>query len=125
MNYTLNYGGESFELPPYNFSIADKLEKQEVINAGNGRFRDKCNSMYILITELLGKDTVEKLIGKFADCDPNEINIIYLLITRTYSKPLAEYTQSESFESLENPQIDKLIELVNAFDKASKLKVIK
>lgn len=125
MNYTLNYGGESFELPPYNLSIADKLEKQEAINTGNGRFRDKCNSMYILITELLGKDTVENLIGKFVDCDPNEINIVYLLITRAYSKPLTEYTQSESFESLENPQIDKLIDLVNAFDKASRLKVIK
>lgn len=125
MNYTLNYGGESFELPPYNLSIADKLEKQEAINTGNGRFRDKCNSMYILITELLGKDTVENLIGKFVDCDPNEINIVYLLITRAYSKPLTEYTQNESFESLENPQIDKLIDLVNAFDKASRLKVIK
>ena len=49
MTYSIIINNETVNLPDYTFSIADKIEEQERINSGNGKFRDKCRGMYDLI----------------------------------------------------------------------------
>ena len=122
MTYELNYGGEIVELPAYNFDIADKLEKQETINAGTAKFRDKCKSMYELIKSLTGEEFVSKVIGNFNKADPNEINIVYMKIVRVYSSPLNEYNE-DSLNQVDYSKIDKVVEIINALDKARNIKL--
>ena len=69
------------------------------------------------------KNNIEELIGKFEDCDPNEINILYLQILKTYNEPLENYKDSDVYARLDNFQIEKLTSLVDALDKASKMKL--
>ena len=121
MNYEVEYQGETFELPAYNFKIAEKLEVQEKVNAGNDTIKNKCRKMYNLISELIGSDNVKQALGEFEDTDPNAINLLYLNIVRTYNKPLQEYNT----EQIEDAQLDKLLQLINALDTASRLKVLK
>lgn len=124
-NYELSYGGECVQLPAYNFKIAEKLEKQEAMNLGSSKFRDKCKSMYDIEKELLGDDFVDTMIGKFEDADPNEINIVYMMIVRAYSNPLDEFNNSNLSDKLDSTKIDKMVELINALDKANNLKIKK
>lgn len=122
MEYSMFYNGESYDLPRYNFSIAEKIEKQEMLNRGTGLFKDKCKGMYNLIVDLLGKEETEKCIGKFNEADPNEINIAYLEIVKAYGKPVLEYNTTSAEEKIEDANIDKLAKIVNAFEKIEKMK---
>lgn len=57
MDYSLNYKNEIVPLPPYNFSIADRIEKQDSMNiSGNVSMKDRCQSMYNIISEIIGKE---------------------------------------------------------------------
>ena len=56
MDDSLNYKNEIVPLPPYNFSIADRIEKQENMNIStNISKKDKFQSMYNIISEIIGK----------------------------------------------------------------------
>lgn len=124
MEYSINYLGDTYYLPAYNFSIADKIEKQEQLNTGNSKFRDKCKGMYDLICELIGDD-IKSVIGDFQSTDPNVLNIIYLSIVRAYNKPVSDFNQEEASIALNNEQLDKIMQVLSAMDKAKNLKVIK
>jgi hypothetical protein len=114
---------KTHHLPQYTFAIADMIEKQEVINSGNTKFKDKCKSMYDLLSKLLGEDAITNLVGKFTESDPNTINIFYLMVVRAYAKPLEEYNEENATIDLDKYQVDKIVNLVEALDKASKIKV--
>lgn len=124
MTYELNYGGEVIELPAYTFEIADRLERQESVNFGNTKFKDKCKAMYELIKYLIGADNTKRLLGDFAKVDPNEINIVYMKIVRAYSSPLNEFSES-NFDQIDYSKVDKVVELINALDKAQNIKSFK
>lgn len=132
MRYFVTINNETTDLPDYTFSIADKIEEQERLNSGNGKFRDKCRGMYDLICSLVGKDKVESQIGKFPECDPNMVNIIYLDIIKAYNKPLNDYNIdenqtkfNEAFSAVDGEQMRKLTDLVNAMTSMEKIKVVK
>ena len=43
MDYSLNYKNEIVPLPSYNFSIADRIEKQDSMNISvNVSIKDRC-----------------------------------------------------------------------------------
>ena len=132
MRYFVTINNETTDLPDYTFSIADKIEEQERLNSGNGKFRDKCRGMYDLICSLVGKDKVESQIGKFPECEPNMVNIIYLDIIKAYNKPLNDYNIdenqtkfNEAFSAVDGEQMRKLTDLVNAMTSMEKIKVVK
>lgn len=125
MEYSFIYNGKNYDLPKYNFSIAEKLEKQENINNNSGKFKDKCKSMYELINELIGKESTEELIGKFNDSDPNIINIIYLEIVKAYNQPVADYNADNIDNKLNDSNIGKITDLLNSLQNIDKLKAIK
>lgn len=125
MTYTANFEGNIIDLPDYSFNIADKLERQESVNSGNGKLKDKCKSMYDLITDLIGTELTITLLGKFNESDPNRINILYLSIINAYNKPLQDFSESSVDEKMNLEQIDKIVNLVTALEKAQNIKVNK
>lgn len=125
MTYTITLDNNIIDLPEYNFTIADKLERQENVNAGKGRFKDKCKSMYDTISDIVGMECTMDTLGKFADADPNRINIMYLSIINAYNEPLNKFSEEHTFDKLDTQQIDKVVSLINALEKANNLKVIK
>lgn len=125
MTYTANFEGNIIELPDYTFNIADKLERQESVNSGNSKLKDKCKSMYDLITELIGTELITTLLGKFNESDPNRINILYLSIINAYNKPLQDFSESSVDDKINMEQIDKIVSLVSALEKAQNIKVNK
>lgn len=125
MTYTANFEGNIIELPDYSFNIADKLERQESVNSGNSKLKDKCKSMYDLITDLIGTELITTLLGKFNESDPNRINILYLSIINAYNKPLQDFSESSVDDKINMEQIDKIVSLVSALEKAQNIKVNK
>ena len=125
MTYTMNYNNQLVEVPSYNFSIAEIIEKQEMINGSRSKFKDKCKSMYDTISDIIGMDNTMDTLGKFADADPNRINIVYLSIVNAYNEPLNKFSEEHTFEKLDTQQIDKIVNLINALEKANNLRVIK
>lgn len=123
MEYAIIYDGNSYDLPTYSFSIAEKIEKQESINASNQKFKDKCKAMYELVVDILGKDTVNSILGDFAKADPNVINILYLKIVSSYNKPVTSFNVEDTEKMMDSIPFDKLtdmMELVNTIDKLKK-----
>lgn len=125
MTYSITIDNNIIDLPEYNFTIADKLERQENVNTGKGRLKDKCKSMYDTISDIIGMDNTMDILGKFADADPNRINIVYLSIVNAYNEPLNKFSEEHTFEKLDTQQIDKIVNLINALEKANNLRVIK
>lgn len=126
MDYQVEFNGDVFTLPKYNLKIAEQLEKQELYNAKPELgFKEKCRKMYELVCSLLGQENCEKALGKFNNVDPNELNILYLSIIQTYNKPLNNFNQSTALSDIDLSSYDKLIELINAMDKAQNLTVNK
>ena len=123
MDYILNFKGEEVELPKYSFTIANKLEKQEYMNAGNASYQDKCKGMYSVISDIIGKEKIKGLIGTFLQCDPNEINILYLKVLETYNTPLNDFNMQRTNEMIDNANIESLKELLVTAEKAAKLKL--
>ena len=125
MTYKANFEGNIIDLPDYSFNIADKLERQESVNSGNSKLKDKCKSMYDLITDLIGAELTTTLLGKFNESDPNRINILYLSIINAYNKPLQDFSESSVDDKINMEQIDKIVSLVSALEKAQNIKVNK
>ena len=123
MDYILNFKGEEVELPKYRFTIANKLEKQEDMNVGNASYQDKCKGMYNVVSDIIGKDRIKDLIGTFLQCDPNEINILYLKVLETYNTPLNDFNMQRTNEMIDNANIESLKELLVTAEKAAKLKL--
>ena len=123
MDYILNFKGEEVELPKYSFTISNKLEKQEDMNAGNASYQDKCKGMYNVVADIIRKDKIKDLIGTFLQCDPNEINILYLKVLETYNTPLNDFNMQRTNEMIDNANIESLKELLVTAEKAAKLKL--
>ena len=81
--------------------------------------------MYELVCDLLGQENCEKALGKFNNVDPNELNILYLSIVQVYNKPLTSFNQATALDDIDLSQYDKLIDFINAMDKAKNLAVNK
>lgn len=123
--YNVVINGTSYELPAYTMLIAEKLEKQEIINASTQKMRDKLKAMYELCEDLLGKQAVKELLGTFTEMDPNTLNIVYLEIIKQYNKPLTDYNTQQTAGKLEDVQIDKITELFKAVSQADMLTRVK
>lgn len=121
MEYSFIYGNKGYELPTYSMKIAEKIETVEKTNQGPSKFRDKCKSMYEFISNIIGKDNTDEIIGVFNESDPNIINLVYLEIVKQYNKPLVDYNAEETAAKLDDVGIDKITELLKALPNAEKL----
>ena len=125
MDYSMTVNGMVIELPKYTFDIAEKIERQEVVNSGTSKFKDKCKSMYVTICSIIGDDKVSETIGAFNETDPNLINIMYLELIKAYNKPIEEFNQNNITDSLQNSGIEDITKLLNSLQNIDKLKGLK
>ena len=116
-NITLEATGETIHLPDYTVDIAEKIESVMLYADTKARFRDKIKKMYDFLDKLLGKEVVVGQFGKFENCDPNDINLLFLKITDAYNRPVSDYNEDKIVEKLDKTQIDKLSKIVDSADK--------
>ena len=76
-----------------------------------------------VVADIVGKDKIKDLIGTFLQCDPNEINILYLKVLETYNTPLNDFNMQRTNEMIDNANIESLKELLVTAEKAAKLKL--
>lgn len=119
MDYSIEINGNAIELPKYTISVMEKIEQLEKSSNSSASAKSKLQTMYNFLCDLVGKDKIEEVIGKFNDADPNNINITYLSIVREYNKPLNDYEMSEGLEQikeLNNSDIAKLGETISKLE---------
>lgn len=118
--YSIVFNGTEVNLPKYNFTIANKIEEIEISNNNaSKKFKDKCNLMYKFEYELIGKQQLSELIGDFNDCDPNDINLLYLSIVASYQKPIADYNSEATESKMNDANLSKFLEVLNAVSSIS------
>lgn len=120
-NITWEATGETIHLPDYTVDIAEKIESVMLYADTKARFRDKIKKMYDFLDKLLGKEVVVGQFGKFENCDPNDINLLFLRITDAYNRPVSDYNEDKIVEKLDKTQIDKLSKIVDSADKIKNL----
>ena len=122
-NYSITWEatGETIHLPEYTVDIAEKIESVMLYADTKARFRDKIKKMYDFLDKLLGKEVVVGQFGKFENCDPNDINLLFLKITDAYNRPVSDYNEDKIVEKLDKTQIDKLSKIVDSADKIKNL----
>ena len=122
-NYSITWEatGETIHLPDYTVDIAEKIESVMLYADTKARFRDKIKKMYDFLDKLLGKEVVVGQFGKFENCDPNDINLLFLKITDAYNRPISDYNEDKIVEKLDKTQIDKLSKIVDSADKIKNL----
>ena len=121
MQYNINYNDTVVTLPKYSLKIAEMLEQQDKINSSPIKFREKCKTMFTTLTNIIGNEKISELLGKFEECDPNDINLLYLSVIKAYGEPLNSYNTDSVYNSLNDMQVDKLTRLMDALEKAQKL----
>lgn len=118
--YSIVFNGTEVNLPKYSFTIANKIEEIEISNNNaSKKFKDKCNLMYKFESELIGKQQLSDLIGDFNDCDPNDINLLYLSIVASYQKPIADYNSEATESKMNDANLSKLLEVLNVVSSIS------
>ncbi len=116
MEYIFEYNNEEIQLPSYNLDVVDKLEKADKVNMSENRtLREKTKVLFELESDLIGEEKTKELVGgDLKSCDPNIVQILFILIIRAYDKPIddinAEQTQG-TFEQLE--QMKEVAEQMN------------
>lgn len=114
MNYSVNLNNKDIILPRYSVAIFEKLEDYVKFSEGNASGKDKLAKLYKTLADIIGKDTVEDVIGSFKECDPNELNLLWLKVRDAYSAPVEDYTSTSASETIDKYQ---LAELAGIFDK--------
>jgi hypothetical protein len=101
MKYTIEFKDIDLELPNYNLDIAEALEKADKVNMSESKsYREKTETLYNTISNILGKDKVIELVGKLKECDPNDIQILFLTIGHSYNKPVDDYQDKITEETM-------------------------
>jgi len=101
MKYTIEFKDIDLELPNYNLDIAEALEKADKVNMSESKsYREKTEILYNTISNILGKDKVVELVGKLKECDPNDIQILFLTIGHSYNKPVDDYQDKITEETM-------------------------
>ena len=101
MKYTIEFKDIDLELPNYNLDIAEALEKADKANMSEAKsYREKTEILYNTISNILGKDKVVELVGKLKECDPNDIQILFLTIGHSYNKPVDDYQDKITEETM-------------------------
>ena len=101
MKYTIEFKDTELELPNYTLDIADTLEKADKANMSESKsYREKTETLYNTISNILGKDKLSELVGKLKECDPNDIQILFLTIGNSYNKPVEDFQDKMTEETM-------------------------
>ena len=116
MNYIFDYNGEEITLPKYSFAIQEDINKADKINMSeNYDYKKKCRTLYDFESRLIGEEKLKEILeGEFDQSDPNEIQILFILICRCYDNPIENVNNEESEDTLQQiGQIKDFAEQMN------------
>ena len=117
MKYSIEFKDIDLELPNYNLDIAEALEKADKANMSESKsYREKTEILYKTLSNVLGSEKVEELVGKLKECDPNDIQILFLTIGNEYNKPVDKFQEQQYEQTLH-----KLDGVTDLADKLSKV----
>ena len=117
MKYSIEFNSQDIDLPNYNLDIAEALEKADKANMSESKsYREKTEILYKTLSNVLGSEKVEELVGKLKECDPNDIQILFLTIGNEYNKPVDKFQEQQYEQTLH-----KLDGVTDLADKLSKV----
>lgn len=122
MNYEItNNAGDIISLPAYTIKLAESIETvASFVDAPNNKFRDKIKKMYNFLETIIPKENIEEDIGSLNECDPNNVNLMFLKVVDAYNSPISEFNTDKISDKLDTIQIDKVVNLIESADKLSK-----
>lgn len=113
--YSVIFENREIQLPDYSFDIADKLEKTEEINNSSRKFKDKCRAVYDFEKMLL--PNIEEILGDFENCDPNDIQLLWMGIVDCYNQPIVEKRKEQIEATMNGYDFSKITKLTESMGK--------
>lgn len=117
MEYIFEYNNEEIQLPSYNLDVVDKLEKADKVNMSENRtLREKTKVLFELESDLIGEEKTKELVGgDLKSCDPNIVQILFILIIRAYDKPIDDINAEKEEGTL--AQLSQMKDFAEAMSK--------
>lgn len=115
MQYKVNHNGVNCILPVFTRGIKKKIdETNEKLSNVEILIDDRIDSMYEFLKEAVGEENLNKALGSddLDEIDLNDLNILYLKITKEYDKPLTDFNKPEI-----DAETKKLFQEVNSLAK--------
>lgn len=115
MQYKVNHNGVNCILPVFTRGIKKKIdETNEKLSNVEILIDDRIDSMYEFLKETVGEENLNKALGSedLDEIDLNDLNILYLKITKEYDKPLTDFNKPEI-----DAETKKLFQEVNSLAK--------
>lgn len=115
MQYKVNHNGVNCILPVFTRGIKKKIdETNEKLSNVEILIDDRIDSMYEFLKETVGEENLNKALGSedLDEIDLNDLNILYLKITKEYDKPLTDFNKPEI-----DAETKKLFQEVNGLAK--------
>lgn len=121
IEYNMDINGEVVQLPDYSQAIADKIYKASLVYYSQMLPIEKSNALHKFVCEIVGKQIVEKTIGKSSNVDLNILELFYKDVIEVYSKPLDDVKKEELSDMLNGIEIDKILEMTKAIPQLKEL----
>lgn len=106
---TMIFDGQTYELPKFTLSVADKINT--VYAAEKVSVRDSYKGQYAFVVDMLGKDNATQALGASGinDCDLNTLTILFNEIEKAMRKPIADYNSDAANATMNDPSVQKLV----------------
>ena len=98
MQYAVKHNGATYILPVFTRGMKKKIDEvNEKIANPESPVDDRVDALYGFVADVLGEENVAKALGTTDpdEMDLNELNILYIRITREYDRPVREANKPE------------------------------
>ena len=98
MQYTVTYNGATCQLPKLTKNVKKKIEEtNQKISNMQIPLDNRMDAMYGFLLESVGEEYLTRALGSadLDEVDMNDVNILYLKITKEYDRPLVEFNRPE------------------------------
>ena len=98
MQYAVKHNVATYILPVFTRGMKKKIDEvNEKIANPESPVDDRVDALYGFVADVLGEENVAKALGTTDpdEMDLNELNILYIRITREYDRPVREANKPE------------------------------
>lgn len=98
MQYKVNHNSVNCTLPVFTRGVKKKIDEvNKKISDTEIPLDSRIDSMYEFLKETVGEGNLNKALGSddLEEIDLNDLNILYLEITKEYDKPLMDFNRPE------------------------------
>lgn len=98
MQYTVIHNGATYQLPVFTRKIKRSVDEvnDQIMNE-DLPLDTRVDALHEFLREIIGDENLEKALGSadLDEVDLNEMNVLYLKITREYDRPVVEFKRPE------------------------------